>query len=193
MTLSEPAAREVLHQRDIVLHGYQRDDGLFDVEARLTDIKSYSFPSEDRGTIAQGEPLHGMAMRMTFGADLVITAFEARTDYAPYAICPAAADNFTRLAGLKIGPGFLRACAERVGGTHGCTHLRELLQQMATVAIQTMYSRRQKTGSDGDAPVGLLNTCHAFSSAGPLVQRRWPDHYTGAAAPGAASGVTSGR
>ena len=40
--------------------------------------------------------------------------------------------------GCKIGPGFLKAAAARVGGTHGCTHLRELLQQMGTTAFQTI-------------------------------------------------------
>jgi len=181
MPLSEPVGRELLHQRDIVLHGFRRDDGQFDVEAQLTDTKSYGFPSDDRGYIAQGEPLHGMSMRMTVDAELLITAFEASTDYSPYAICPTAAENFGRLVGIRIGRGFLKAAAERVGGTHGCTHLRELLQQMATVAIQTLYSKRQKSDRGADSPKGLLNTCYAYSTNGLLVQKRWPEHYTGAA------------
>ncbi len=180
MPLSEPVGRELLHQRDIVLHGYQRDDGQFDVEASLKDTKSYGFASDDRGYVVAGEPLHGMTMRMTVDAELLITAFEASTDYSPYSICPVAAENFGRLVGLCIGRGFLKAAAERVGGTHGCTHLRELLQQMATVAIQTLYSKRQQSGSGVNSPKGLLNTCYAYSTSGPLVRKRWPEHYTGA-------------
>ena len=52
--------------------------------------------------------------------------------HTPYAICSSVAPSFTRLAGLQIKPGFLKEAAKRVGGTLGCTHLRELLQQMAT-------------------------------------------------------------
>lgn len=179
MPLSEPVGREKLHQRDIVLHGYRRDDGLFDVEATLNDTKTYRFSNEDRGAIEPGEPLHGMAMRMTVDGELLIVAFEASTDWSPYAICPVAAENFSQLAGLRVGRGFLKAAAERVGGTHGCTHLRELLQQMATVAIQTMYSQRQSTANGDSSPKNLLNTCYAYSTEGALVQTRWPEHYTG--------------
>ena len=65
MPLSEPQERKLLHSRDIALRGYQRGDGLFDIEAHLTDIKSYGFDLEDRGWIEPGEPLHGMWLRMT--------------------------------------------------------------------------------------------------------------------------------
>lgn len=127
MPLSEPQDRELLHLRDIALRGYRRADGLFDIEAHLTDTKTYGFPSEDRGFVGPGEPLHGMWMRMTLDEDLTIVACEAATDFGPYAICPGAAPNFARLAGLSVRRGFLRAAAERVGGVEGCTHLRELL------------------------------------------------------------------
>ena len=43
MPLSPPQERELLHSRDIVLRGYRRADGLYDIEAQLTDTKSYGF------------------------------------------------------------------------------------------------------------------------------------------------------
>lgn len=185
MPLSEPVARELLHRRDIQLRGYQRIDGLFDIEARMTDTKTYRFSNEDRGWIDPGEALHDMWMRMTVDEDMVIVAFEASTDSSPYAICPAAAPNFARLAGLKIGRGFLRAAAERVGGTEGCTHLRELLQQMATVAFQTLYPVRMRKLRQTEAQKSpeqhpaLLNTCLAYGTTSPVVARRWPHLYVG--------------
>jgi hypothetical protein len=182
MPLSEPVAREVLHTRRIVLQGYHRADGLFDIEAQLTDTKTNGFSSEDRGFIEPGEPLHGMSMRMTVDEDMLIVGFEAATDYSPYRICPEIAPNFASLVGLRIGRGFLRAAAERVGGTHGCTHLRELLQQMGTVVFQTLYSARTRRGQDAEAKPALLNTCYAYSSDSEVVQRRWPEHYKGDAA-----------
>lgn len=181
MPLSQPAARrEPVHTRRIELQGYTREDGLFDIEARLTDTKTYGFETDDRGWIAPGEPLHGMAMRMTVNEDLTIVAFEAATDHSPHAICPAIAPNYANLAGLKIGPGFLRAVAERVGGIHGCTHLRELMQQMGTVAYQTLYpvlAKREPPATPTRPP--LLNTCYAYRADSPVVAKRWPEFYDG--------------
>ena len=40
MPLSAPAApRRRLHTRRITFEGFQREDGLFDIDARLTDVK----------------------------------------------------------------------------------------------------------------------------------------------------------
>ena len=108
---------------------------------------------------------------------------------------PTAAPNFERLAGLKIGRGFLKACNERVGGVHGCTHLRELLGQMGTVAFQTLFSVRHTKRQDANAtetasdaarvaaarPM-MLGTCLAYAPESPVVQRQWPEFYTGPAA-----------
>ena len=180
MPLSESEARKLLHSRDIVLRGYEREDGLFDIEAHLTDAKSYGFDLEDRGRIDPGEPLHGMWMRMTVDVDLRIVRCEAVSDHAPYSICPAAAPNFARLAGLVIKPGFLKAAAARVGGTQGCTHLRELLQQMATTAYQTLYPvRARKQARKPVQRPALIDSCLAYASGGPIVRRRWPEFYTG--------------
>jgi hypothetical protein len=180
LPLSEPAAREHLHTRRITIEGYQRDDGQFDIDCHMADTKTYGFANEDRGFMPPGEPLHGMHLRMTVDRDLVITAFEADMEYTPYTICSNIAPNFARMAGLRIGPGFLRAAAERVGGTHGCTHLRELLQQMATVAFQTTYAVRAERGNQPGVRPALLATCHAFDTASPVVKQRWPEYYTGA-------------
>ena len=198
MPLTEPMARELLHLRDIELRGYRRADGLFDIEATLQDTKSYAFGNTERGQIDPGVPLHRMLARMTLTEDMEITAFEAVTEFGPYAICPSAAPNFARLAGLKVGRGFLKAANERIGGVHGCTHLRELLGQMGTVAFQTLYAVRVKRDAAPNAvdtarqPGGqqpaepprkpmLLGTCKAYAPDSPVVARQWPQFYTGGA------------
>ena len=177
MPLSQGAERELLHTREITICGYQRTDGLIDIEAQLIDTKSYTFTNEDRGEIPAGEPLHGMSLRMTVDDRLTIIACEAVTDYGPWAPCPAAAHSFSRLAGLRIRPGFLKHALERVAGAEGCTHLRELLQQVATTAYQTMYSVRMRRGVRMDDKPILLNTCLAYASDSPVVARRWPELY----------------
>lgn len=190
MPLTEAVPRELLHLRDIELRGYRRADGLFDVEARLRDTKTYAFSNADRGQIDPGVPLHGMLARMTLNSDMEITAFEAVTEFGPYAICPSAAPNFTRLAGLKVGRGFLKAANERIGGVHGCTHLRELLGQMGTVAFQTLFAVRAKretapnatdTAKQPASRPPMLGTCLAYAPDSPVVARHWPQFYTGPA------------
>jgi len=186
MPLPDPAARTLLHLRDIQLRGYQREDGLFDIEAHLVDTKTTSFQHDTDGTKAPGEPLHGMWLRLTIREDMEITACEAASDATPYAVCPGAAPNFARLAGLRIGPGFNRAVAERVGGVQGCTHLRELLGQMATVAYQTLYPLRARKEraeaarqvAAGKAPPAqrpaLVGSCIAYAPDSPVTLARWP-------------------
>ncbi len=202
MPLSEPQAREKLHTRTIVINGYRREDGLFDIEAQLTDTKASGFPSAYRGYIEAGEPLHGMWMRMTVNEELRVVACEASSDHTPYAICSLAAPNFARLEGLRIKAGFLRDAAARIGGTAGCTHLRELLQQMGTTAHQTVNSARAdreatmlraetgqalspeeidtRTAAKFGGSATIVNTCIAYDEAGPLVKQRWPHLYKGA-------------
>jgi Protein of unknown function (DUF2889) len=200
MPLSPPEDRELLHSRDIVLRGYRRSDGLYDIEAQLTDTKSYGSANRDRGYIEAGEPIHGMWLRLTVDEERTIVACEAASDYTPYAICPTAAPNFARLAGLRIKPGFLKEAAKQVGGTVGCTHLRELLQQMATTAYQTISPYRawreaQNTGEAAEpgsdkldariaqkllgSGASIVDSCRAYASDGPIVRRRWPELYTG--------------
>ncbi|HWX50303.1 MAG TPA: DUF2889 domain-containing protein [Roseomonas sp.] len=181
MPLSAPAPREPLHRRVLDMQGYEREDGLFDIEGHLVDTKSYAFETENR-YVEPGEALHGMWIRLTVDADLVIRECEASTEFSPYAICPQAAPNFARLAGLRIGPGFNRAVQERVGGPVGCTHLREMLAQLATVAFQTTYAARQErrkaeaAASGPRKPPALLNTCLAYGEESPVVAERWPDY-----------------
>jgi hypothetical protein len=186
MPLSPPAPREMLHRREIDIRGWRRDDGLYDIEAYLLDTKAYPFENDDRGTIQPGEPLHGLFLRLTVSEAMEIVAAEASSDHTPYAVCPSAAPNFTRLAGLTIGPGFVRAANERVGGVHGCTHLRELLGQMATVTFQTLYPIRAAREQAETARIlagggtvakrrpAMLGTCIAYAPDSPVTLARWP-------------------
>ena len=199
MPLSPPAERELTHLRDIALRGYHRSDGLFDIEAHIRDTKTLGFSNIDRGGwIEPGEPLHDMWLRLTIDEEMLILGCEAVTEFGPFSICGDGAQHFGRLVGLTIRPGFLREANARVGGIDGCTHLRELLQQVATTAFQTMWpvrmrraeERRRRLAEQGaseaeisrDASPALLNTCYAYADTRAAVQRRWPHLYRGPAA-----------
>ena len=185
-------ARTPLHTRNIRLDGYARPDGMLDIEARLTDVKHYDMPQWARGPLPAGEPMHHMVVTMTVDAGGTIRAFEARTLASPKEVCTVGAEHFSRLVGLSIRKGFLKAAAERIGGVEGCTNIREMLQQMATVAFQSMRETRVRRYDDAprEKPV-VVDTCIAWSSKGDWVRERFPDFYTGDPmdAPGA-SGVS---
>jgi len=179
MPLSDPAPRERLHRRAITIEGYKRADGLFDIEAVITDTKTYTLTLEGREA-GPGEPLHRMLMRLTVDEHLKIVAAEAATEAGPYLNCGGGAATFARLAGLQIGQGFVRAAMQRLGGPAGCTHIRELIQQMGTVAFQTMWGQRTQPVDESAMAKRMVDSCHAYAADGAVVKRRWPELYTGA-------------
>jgi Protein of unknown function (DUF2889) len=193
MPLSDPAPREPFHTRTVTCRGFRREDGQWDIEGRLTDVKSYAFDNQWRGSIEPGDPVHDMWIRLTVTDELEVTAVEAVTDKSPFRICPDITPNFQRLVGLRIGPGWTRATRARLGGTEGCTHLVELLGPVATTAFQTVVPglarvRALRGEPEPDRAGGrprLLDTCHAFASDGEVVRRLWPDFHDGARKSGA--------
>ncbi len=195
MPLSHAAARRLAHRRQIAICGYERADGLFDIEAHLRDTKPFDMTLEDRGgRLAAGEALHEMTLRLTVDETMTIRGCEAEIRHGPFHACGDAGAHFDRLVGLAIRKGFLREAAARVGGVDGCTHLRELLQQIGTTAFQTLYPVRARRSAAAKAHGGeesgteLINTCHAFADTGAVVKRRWPKHWRAAEGGEAESG-----
>lgn len=188
MPLSKAAARKPLHTRAITCDGYEREDGLWDIEARMEDIKHYAFDNKFRGKVEPGVPLHEMYLRLTLNDDLMVKDVEAQMDHVPFMGCSDIAVDYRKLIGVKIGVGWRRAIKERLGGISGCTHLTELLPVMATVAIQTimpvimMRRREEEKDSRKDtrrARPLMLDSCHSWASDGPNVKEFAPDFYTG--------------
>lgn len=193
MPLPPAQSREILHTRRYDFQAFGRDDGLWDLEGRMTDTKPYSFPNLERdgGVVAAGEAIHDMSIRLTLDDSLTVVAVEAVTDSGPYRICPAITPNFQRLVGIKVGPGWRRSIASRVGGVEGCTHLVELLYAMATPAFQGIVPalsrrrrRQEEAGKTASAPEGakpaatwppLMDSCHAYRHDGEIALRNWPD------------------
>ncbi len=184
MPLSTPSPRVLKHTRQIECTGYERADGLWDIEGHLKDTKSYVHTRRDGGRERQpGEAVHDMWLRLTIDLDLLIHDAEAVTDVGPYGGCANITGNFKGLIGITIGRGWRKAIAERVGGVLGCTHLVELLGPVGTTAFQA-------TGRARDAhnklkpitkPPYHLNSCHIYKDDSPAVLERWPAFYTGPA------------
>ena len=56
--------RELRHTRRVRYEGYKRADGLWDIEAHLTDVKSHDNPMKT-GVRRAGQPIHEMWLRVT--------------------------------------------------------------------------------------------------------------------------------
>lgn len=178
MSLSPAAPRQLIHTRTVTCHAFKRDDGFWDIEGHMTDIKTNPIPNEDRGgVIPAGEPLHEMWLRLTLDTQLKIQDAEASTDHAPFAICPSVTPAYKRLKGLQIGPGWTKKVKELLGNTEGCTHHTELLGPMATTAFQALYEELKKKEEQSDQPPAILNTCHALAETSPVTKRLWAEHH----------------
>lgn len=181
MPLSKPTLRKLLHTRQIQCCGYQRDDGLWEVEAHMADTKTYGFPNLYRGEVQAGEPVHDMWLRVVFDDRMRIVEVEAKTDAGPFRICPEINVAFKALEGLVMGPGWKQLVRARVGGVKGCTHLVELLDPLATTAFQTFYGAKSKAIREGKFATSekeqrpfLLNSCHAYAEDGEVVKELYP-------------------
>lgn len=178
MALPEPVKRIHRHTRAIDIRGYEREDGLWDIEGVISDHKPEHYGHMDERR-ADGM-VHKMWIRMTIDTEFLIHDVAAWSEITPYLTCQEVAPNFKALIGLRIGPGFNRKCKERVGGTRGCTHMVELLPQMATTAMQTIWPLRfTPPGEKPKMTPGLLNTCHSWADYSPVVAERFPENYAG--------------
>ncbi len=183
MPLPAPAPRKLKHARAIECTGYEREDGLWDIEGHLVDTKTYVHTRRDGGCERQpGEPVHNMWLRLTIDLDLKIHDVDAVTDDGPYAICGNITPNFKALIGLTIGAGWRREIAARVGGVKGCTHLVELLGPLGTTAFQATGRAREarNAGKPLTKKPYQLNSCHVYKDDADAVRERWPQFYTGA-------------
>lgn len=186
MPLSPPAARKPIHTRQITCCGYQREDGLWDVDGHFLDIKSHDYRTADDDIVPAGEPIHQMRMRITVDPGLTIVAVEAVTENAPSRSCGEIPATYRQLEGLRIGPGFSRKVKELFAGIRGCTHLSDLIAPMANTVLQTLSQRynraeQQRIAELNGTKPALVDSCHTFRSDGPVVLRLWPKSYTGAA------------
>lgn len=177
MPLPKPARRTLHHRREIVCEGYLRDDGLWDIEARMTDKKTHSIDNPERGGyVGAGEFFHDMRMRITMDKKLFIHQVEASMDDSPFQMCPGIARAYKQLEGTQIGPGWHRKALELTGGVNGCTHLNELLKPITTTAVQSIWPSGDtdmvKLGANG-----LLNTCHTWAQNSSAVKTYLPELY----------------
>ena len=185
MPLSAPGTRKLLTKRTIVCEGFEREDGLLDVEGRLQDINEYPIENPWRAFLAPGQPAHEMHVRLCIDDKLVIRAVEAHIEAAPYPFCQAVKPNLERLIGLRITEGFKQRARKLIGHTEGCTHVLTLIEALATVTIRALAGKVRRNGSAVLAAFGardpnrppLIDTCYSHARSSPVVKWLYPEHY----------------
>ncbi|WP_350295107.1 DUF2889 domain-containing protein [Limnohabitans sp. Rim8] len=184
LALSPPSPRKLSHTRTVVYQGYDREDGLWDIEAELTDVKTYDFKVPNERLFPANEPIHRLKIRVTLDSRLVIQDIATSMDSIPHPECSGAPHGMHKLIGCTMGPGWRKVINQRVGGEEGCTHLREMLSNMATAAYQTVpasqWHRREMSGipqPEITSPPYHLGQCHSWAYDSPTTQRAYPMFY----------------
>lgn len=176
-TPSNPPTRRPVHIRRFECTGFERSDGLFDIESRMTDTKTTDSDLLFK-VVPAGSPIHAMRIVVTIDAKLVIHHIEAHTDVSPSRYCTEINAAYASLKGVTIGAGFMKEVKSRLSGPNGCTHLTEMLGPIATTAIQTLMglsNRPKETRQAADesghvAALPMTDTCYAWRAGGEVVR-----------------------
>ena len=109
---------------------------------------------------------------------LVIQKANVQFNEHPHLGCTRIVDHYKKLEGMSITRGFNAKVKDLFAGPRGCTHTTALLQAMAPVAVQSMWSMRVASArargvsleSMGDGPqtASPVNTCHMWEESGEL-------------------------
>ena len=178
MPLPQSVDRDLKHSRDVTCRGYERVDGLFDIEGHIVDTKPFSYDDMLGTKFEAGRPIHEMWLRITIDRSLLIHEAVSASDHTPYAQCLQANAVYAQLNGIKIGPGWWSAVRARVGGTAGCTHIMELLRPMATTAYQTLAGLRAYDGrTNPERKPAWLDSCVSHASSSPVTAQLFPNFY----------------
>jgi hypothetical protein len=177
MSLTPSISRRALkHTRAIHIEAFVRDDGLWELDAHLTDTKPFDL-SLPAGNLLAGAPLHSLWLRLTLDRQFTIVEVEANSEAVPYqGYCNTINPAYETLVGLSLVKGFRHTLKERIGGALGCTHLTELAQILPTAALQAFGGEidRSADPAAGQCKPPQLDRCHALRSEGAVVAQYYP-------------------
>lgn len=179
MPLPAPVPRSLRHTRAITVEAFARDDGLWDLDACIRDVKVRTITLAS-GPRPGGEPVHDLKLRITINRELVIVDAEAASDAVPYpGYCDTIGPAYKKLIGLSLMHHFRLHLKDRLSGVLGCTHLTELAQVLPTAAVQAyandVIQPRDGVDEDGSSERPFqIDRCHALRADGPGVARYYP-------------------
>ena len=176
---TEASERQLKHRRSIDVQIYARTDGLWEVDARVTDVRQHDTPMA-AGTVAAGAPIHEMLVRLVVDERCNVVEAGAQTLAMPYpGECDNHGDVYGRLVGLNLMKGFRHAVKERLGGVQGCTHITELTQVLPTAVLQAFAGEVIDVRGDDEASPQpyQIDRCHALRVDGQAVKTFYPRWY----------------
>ena len=161
---------DLIHERAYVVRAYRKDDATLWLRGAIRDQKPPGLYVED-----DPDPLtvHHMILDLHIAVpSLEILWANVVMETHPHTNCPQIEDHYDKLIGLSIARGFTHKVRELFGGPRGCTHTTALLQAMAPVAVQSMWSFRM-AAKEPPSPEGRAramemntNTCHIWADDG---------------------------
>ena len=180
MSLSVPKlSRALRHTRSIEAQAFEREDGLWDIDTRITDTKT-RVAELASGARPPGSPIHDLWLRITIDTRLNIVDAEAVSEAVPYpGYCDTIGAAYKKLIGLNLLRAFRRELRERLSGIEGCTHLTELAGILPTAALQAfagdvLPTRDGLSDDDSSEPPFQLDRCHALRRDGRAVEKYYP-------------------
>jgi hypothetical protein len=170
----------LLHSRSYETKAY-RDGENLKIVGSVKDVKPPGTYIDD-----DPEPLEIHHMQIVLSvevATLTITGAVVEFRTHPNESCPSIVEHYGNLVGLHVTRGFNRKIRELFGGPRACTHTTALLQAMAPVVIQSLWSLRMHKARgagqdpferDRNEPAGHevnLNTCHVWVEDGEMIRK----------------------
>jgi hypothetical protein len=194
MTLPQAAAtRQLKHRRQIDVQVFSRGNGLWEVDATLTDTKTRPTQMAE-GARPAGIPIHDMLLRLVVNEKFDVVEAGSQTRWMPYpGNCDQHDDVYGRLVGLNLLQDFRKQMLRRVGGVLGCTHITELAQVLPTAVVQAFAGEVLDTrgNTEGAQRPFQIDRCHALRSDGEVVRQHYPRWYLAPAAEAPASDPVS--
>jgi hypothetical protein len=113
--------KRLVSKRDIGIEAFELENGNLMLEATLLD------------------PYHLIRLNIHIEPHTK-TIVNARSEFAshPHAACPMVAEKAKQLIGLKIERGITKQILQKIGGSDGCVHLRELTMETINFAATTL-------------------------------------------------------
>lgn len=185
--IPEPSG-PLLHDRNYSVRSYREGEQTLRIRGEVHDVKPPGLYVAD-----DPEPMsvHLMVVDLVIAYPaLEIVEAEVLMEVTPHSGCTTIEPAYDKLIGLSIARGFSRQVRELFGGPRGCTHVGALLNAMAPVAIQSMWSMHIFAAREGTAvSIGPddevlseeeqrirrmstnKNTCHVWDEDGELWDR----------------------
>ena len=175
----------LLHDRRYEVRSYREGPTTMRIRGAVRDRKP-------PGMYVEGDPepltMHHMVVDLVVEfPSMVITRAEVVMETHPHDECRRVEPHYGSLVGLSIARGFTHKVRELFGGPRGCTHTTALLQAMAPVAVQSVWSMR--VNEDGSQMVSMplpanptceqmlerfafnINTCHVWAEDSEVLER----------------------